>query len=182
MARRYRKLKKSRSRGVAGEGHTLVVEISCRRDPELLMQIAEDAMRILEDSNAGKDAKVFALGMLCMSSAFIKIWRFLWPPAVQVEFVFEQRQYADILAENVGKFTKVERSERVIEGKRFPSVRIDWEFWYSIKALADAPIDAPDIIAAKYVQQRNKERALEELLQDLTLFALSTGADINFVQ
>ena len=182
MARRSRKLKKSRSRGEREESYTLVVEISCRRDPELLMQIAEDAMRILEGPNADEDAKIFAQGMLCMSSAFIKIWRFLWPPSVEVEFVFDQRRYADILAENVGKFVEVQRSERVVDGRKFPSIRVDWQFWNWIKTIANAPIDAPDVIAAKYVQQRNKERALEELLQDLTLFALSTGADLNFVQ
>ena len=180
MARRCRKPRKSRSRDEGEEGSTLLFEISCRRDPELLMQIAEDAMRLLEDPNADEDTKAFARGMLCMSSAFIKIWRFLWPPAVQVEFVFDQHQYADILAENVGKFVKVEKTTRVVDGKEYPSLRIDWESWHSIKTLTGAPIDPPDLLAMNYLGQKNKDKALERLMQDLLLFSLTTEVDLRF--
>lgn len=121
-------------------------------------------------------------GPILLSSAFIKIWRFLWPPRVQIEFVFEQQQYADILAENLEKFTKITRSKRVINGRAYPSIRVDWEFWYSIKMAAGAPIDPPDIIAQNYLRQKNKRKALEELARDTILFMATMGIGPTFVE
>ncbi|MDW8022072.1 MAG: hypothetical protein RMI78_05540 [Nitrososphaerota archaeon] len=159
--------------------HQLIVEVAEYRDPELLMKNAAEAMKILENSKTDENLRAFALGRLCMSNAFVKFWRFYWPPRVELEWCFDDRRSADALAEAVGKFEKVTRATRIIDGKEYPNVRVDWRFWHALCVAVGAPIPPLDVIAANYIQQKNRRNALEQLARDLLLFMMTVEGDLR---
>lgn len=161
----------SRMRGRNEERRVLLMEISRRNDPEALMMLAEEAMRALEDPNCDELTREAMRGLLIMSSAICKYWRFYTPPSVEVEFVFDNQQYADEFAEKAGKIMKARRATRAIDGKTYPSVRVDWTHWHAMKIILGAPIEPPDIIAENFIRQKSPRKALKRLIEDIALFS-----------
>jgi len=176
MARRPRKQARSGRR--AGE-RVLIAEIYCMRDPEILQELAAEALDILENPEADDLAKSEARIQLATSAMVYKYWRFFMPPKVEVEFVFEHQQYANEFAEIVGKFIDARKATRIIDGRAYPSVRVDWQRWHELKLTFGGPVDPPDVIAENFVEQKNPKKALERLMQDLLLFSLTADADFR---
>ena len=178
MARRSRE----RSRlGRRVRKRQLILEISSKRDPEILKELAEEAMRILEDPEADDFVKAAARGQLAMSAVVYKFWRFFMPPAVQIEFVFEHQRYSDEFAEATGKFMNVKRALRNVDGRTYPAVRVNWQQWHAMKTALGAPIDPVDLIAENFVRKKNPRKALKRLMQDLVLFSMATGTEPKLV-
>ena len=177
MARRPRKQARSGRR--AGE-RVLIAEIYCMRDPEILQELAAEALDILESPEADDFARAAARGQLAMSAVVYKYWRFFMPPKVEVEFVFEHQQYANEFAEIVGKLIDARKATRIIDGRAYPSVRVDWQKWHELKLMFGGPVDPPDVIAENFVEQKNPKKALERLMQDLLLFSMITGTEPTF--
>jgi len=154
-----------------------IVEISCRRDPEFLKELAVEAMRVLEDPEADDFVKAAARGQLAMSAVVYKFWRFFMPPEVEVEFVFENQRRADEFAEKVGKFVDARRATRIIDGRAYPSVRVDWRQWHALKVMFGGPIDPADLVAENFLREKSPRKALERLMQDMLLFSMITGTE-----
>ena len=174
MARRSRKQTRSGRRVRKRE---LIAELSCKRDPEILKELAQEAMRILEDPESDDFVKAAARGQLAMSAVVYKFWRFFMPPDVEIEFVFEHRHYADEFAEKVGRFVDARRATRIIDGKAYPSVRVSWRQWHAMKIVLGGSIEPPDVIAEDFTRQRNPRRALDRLMRDILLFSTITGTE-----
>ena len=174
MARRSRKQTRSGRRVRKRE---LIAELSCKRDPEILKELAQEAMRILEDPESDDFVKAAARGQLAMSAVVYKLWRFFMPPDVEIEFVFEHQHYADEFAEKVGKFVDARRATRIIDGKAYPSVRVSWRQWHAMKIVLGGSIEPPDVIAEDFTQQRNPRRALDRIMRDILLFSTITGTE-----
>jgi len=168
--------KQARSGRRAGE-RVLIAEICCMRDPEILQELAAEALDILESPEADDLVKAAARGELAMSAAVYKYWRFFMPPKVEVEFVFEHQQYANEFAEIVGKFIDARKATRIIDGRAYPSVRVDWQQWHGMKVMLGGPVDPPDIIAENFVEQKNPKKAIERLMRDLLLFSMLTRTE-----
>jgi len=178
MARRYRKLKKSMSEKRA-EKRLLVLEVSCKRPPEVLKALAEEALSVLESPEADDLAKAAARGQLAMSAVVYKFWRFYLPPAVENQFIFESERLASEFAEAAKNFMNVKKSMRNVDGRTYPAVTVNWEQWYSMKVSMGAPIEPVDLVAEHFIRQRNPKKALERLLQDLLLFSMTAEVDFR---
>jgi len=178
MARRYRRLKKSMSEKRA-EKRLLVLEVSCKRPPEVLKALAEEALSVLESPEADDLAKAAARGQLAMSAVVYKFWRFYLPPAVENQFIFESERLASEFAEAASRFFDVKKSMRNIDGRTYPAVIVDWEQWFAMKRAFGGPVDPPDVIAENYIRERNPKKALERLLEDLLLFSMTAEVDFR---
>ena len=178
--RRSRRSSRGRGKVLREEGYELVAEVVERRDPELLAEMAAEAVEVLENPEISDDVKAFMLGRLCMAGAFVKFWRFYWPPKVELEWVFDDPRKAKMLADVIGRFEKVIMSTRSIDGKEYASVRLNWQFWRAIGDLIGAPTTPLDIVAERYLQQRSTRKAVKRLMEDLLLFSLTADADFRF--
>ena len=179
--RRSRRSSRGRGKTPSKEKYRLVAEIMERRDPTSLAEMSIEALEILEDPEVDEQAKAFALGRLCMASAFVKFWRFYLPQRVEVEWAFDDWRSAEMLAEAIGRFEKVVRSTRIIDGREYPSVRVDWRFWRAMGDVFGAPVAPPDIVAENYLRQKSPRKALKRLMQDLALFSTATGTEPKLV-
>ncbi|MEM0275373.1 MAG: hypothetical protein QXM43_00920 [Desulfurococcaceae archaeon] len=159
----------------------LLLELSWRRDPEALMELADEAMRVMEGSR-DEAVEEYARGQLVMSYVICKYWLFFMPPYVEVEYVFESQKYADEFAEKVGRFMDVEKATRTIDDREYPSVRLDWLRWNALRETFNAPAHPLDIIAENFVNEKNSRRAFKRLVRDLVLFAATTDVHIDFTE
>ncbi|MEM2613116.1 MAG: hypothetical protein QXO15_02680 [Nitrososphaerota archaeon] len=162
-------------------GRRLLLELSWRRDPEALMELADEAIWIMEDSQ-DEVVEEFARGQLAMSYVICKYWLFFMPPYVEVEYVFEAQKYADEFAEKVGRFMDVEKATRTIDDREYPSVRLDWLRLNTLRETLKAPMHPLDIIAENFVKEKNPRRALKQLMRDLLLFTLTADVHIEFAE
>ena len=179
--KRSRRSSRGRGKVLREEGYQLVAEVVERRDPALLMEMAAEAVEVLENPETSDDIKAFMLGRLCMAGAFVKFWRFYWPPKVELEWVFDDPRKAKMLADVIGRFENVIMSTRSIDGKEYASVRLNWQFWRAMGDVFDAPVAPPDIIAENYLRQKSPRKALKRLMQDLALFSTATGTEPKLV-
>lgn len=159
----------------------LLLEVSLLRDPEALMELADEAMKIMEHCH-DEIVEEMARGQLAMSYVVYKFWLFFMPPHVEVEYVFEVQRYADEFAEEVGKLIEVERTTRNIGGKEYPSVRLDWSRWHTLRKSFNAPADPLDLIAENFTREKNPRKALKQLMRDLLLFITATNAQVDFAE
>jgi len=175
VGRRSRRSSRGRSKILREEGYQLVAEVVERRDPALLMEMAAEAVEVLENPETSDDIKAFMLGRLCMAGAFVKFWRFYWPPKVELEWVFDDPRKAKMLADVVGEFEKVVMSTRSIDWKEYASVRLNWQFWREVGDLIGAPPSPLDVVAMRYLEQKSMRR----LMEDLLLFSVTVDADLR---
>ncbi len=178
MARkRFKKSYRGRGKAPSEGDYVLIAEIVEHRDPAILAEMSIEALEILEDPEVGEDLKAFAWGKLSMSMAIAKVWRFYIPQKVEVGWIFENQRSAEMVAEVVGRFARVVKSTKVINGKEHPCVFTDWAFWRRMGDVVGVPPAPVDLIAQRFIEERNPQRSLERLAEDLVLLSMVTGTE-----
>ena len=181
VEKRFRRSSRGRGKVPSEEDYELIVEIVEYRDPQALAEMSIEALETLEDPETDEDLKAFALGKLSMSMTLAKVWRFYIPQKVEVGWIFENLQSAEMVAEVIGRFAKVVKSTKTIGEKSFPCVFTDWAFWRRIGDVLGVPPAPVDLIAQRFIEERNPKRALKRLTEDLVLLSMITETEPTIV-
>ena len=137
----------------------LLVEVAEDRSPEELAEVAGRAMKLMRAGSVAEGE-----GMLLMSKAFTKFYRFLWGdggPYVELEWVF------DTSTVEVERFVESSRAvgiaayrrSRRCGGRACPSAVVDAEAFISLKMLFGVPPSPLEIVALRYLMCRDEDEA-----------------------
>jgi len=155
----------------------LVVEVFEKRSPEMFKDVVEKALEILENAE-DEYAKAYAQGMLDISKTVLKVWRFYWPPKVEVELVFEDPSSAERTFYAFKKvFGRASKRARNVDDRIYPAVAVDWEDWRTIMIASNGRPSIIDMIVERYLMQKSREKAFRELAEDLAPIILLHGGE-----
>ena len=162
----------------------ILFEVVRNRDPEELASIAADAMELLEEAErlGSEEMKSFALGILSMSRTPRKIWRFIWPPRVEVEWHFDDLVTAKQIFE---AYKAVGVNARFVwresDGGMVPAIVADWKEIDKLRRMLNAPGDVMDVVVERFLTQKSLKKALREAARDLTMLAMAGVMDLSEV-
>ena len=162
----------------------ILFEVVRTRNPEELASIAADAMELLEEAErlGSEEMKSFALGILSMSRTPRKIWRFIWPPRVEVEWHFDDLVTAKQIFES---YKAVGVNARLVwretDGGMVPAIVADWKEVDELRRMLNAPGDVMDVVAERFLRQRSLRKAMREAARDLTMLAMAGVMDLSDV-
>ena len=162
----------------------ILFEVVRTRNPEELASIAADAMELLEEAErlGSEEMKSFALGILSMSRTPRKIWRFIWPPRVEVEWHFDDLVTAKQIFEAYKAVGVNARFVwREIDGGTVPAIIADWKEVDELRRKLNAPGDVMDVVAERFLRQRSLRKAMREAARDLTMLAMAGVMDLSEV-
>ncbi|MCD6535572.1 MAG: hypothetical protein J7K49_00895 [Thaumarchaeota archaeon] len=162
----------------------ILFEVARTRDAEELASIAADAIVLLEEAERLEDGrtKAFALGKLLMSKSHRKVWRFCWPPRIEVEWHFDDLMAAKRVAEvyrSVGVDARF--IWRNFDGEVVPAVVADWKEIHQLRRMFNVPGDVMDVVAERFIAQRSLKKAMQEAARDLAMLAMAGVMDLSEV-
>ena len=162
----------------------ILFEVVRTRDPEELAEIATNSMRLLEEAErlGSEEMKSIALGMLSVSKSPTKLWRFIWPPRVEVEWHFDDLVTAKQIFE---AYKAVGVNARLVwretDGGMVPAIVADWKEVDELRRMLNAPGDVMDVVAERFLRQRSLRKAMREAARDLTMLAMAGVMDLSEV-
>jgi len=155
----------------------LVIEVFEKRSPEMFKDVVKKALELMENAE-DEYTKAYAQGMLDISKTLLKIWRFYWPPKVEIEFVFEDITSAERTFKAFRKvFGRTSKNSRNVDDRIYPAVAVDWEDWRTIMIASNGRPSIIDMIVERYLRQKSKKKAYRELAEDLAPIILLHGGE-----
>ncbi len=143
-----------------------VAEVFEKYSADSFKDIVKEAFDILEKVE-DENVKEYAQAMLDISKMLLKVWRFYWPPRVEVELVFEDPRPAERVLEVLRRVLgRASKKYRKIDDRVYPAVVVDWRDWRK-HVITSETASIIDIIVDKYLEQKSKKKAYRELAEDL---------------